>query len=75
MRIFETFPQGHVCPVCGDSTNEPSLLVPIHGTEDGHNMEAIPTHLGCILENVRYSREHQLIGLEAKEVPSEPSEY
>lgn len=70
MRVFDNFPSqgGTVCPVCGTSNNMQTILIPIDDSKknDGNNMEAIPTHLVCILNSIRYSREHKLMGLEAK---------
>lgn len=77
MRIFEQFPQGsgHICPICGADTNDKTVLVPIHGTEDGHTMQAVPAHLNCILANIRYSEDLGLMGLEAKGAVEIDSEY
>lgn len=69
MRVFNSFPKGTNCPVCGTDMDSQCMLVPIDDSKenDGHNVEAIPTHLTCILSNIRYSRHHKLMGLEAKE--------
>lgn len=76
MRVFPHFPQnGHtVCPVCGTDEDGQTFLVPIHGTEDGPTVEAVPTHMHCILSNIRYSSEHKLMGLEANEEVDRASE-
>jgi len=67
MRIFENYPEDSICPVCGTSENKQCMLVPIDNSKhsDGDNVEAIPVHLVCILNNIRYSKAHGLMGLEA----------
>lgn len=67
MRIFEQFPTTSICPVCGTNANTTTLLVPIDDSKqnDGFTTEAIPTHLECITNNIRYSKSHKLMGLEA----------
>ena len=35
------------CPICKSSKDEPVVLVPIPGTENGGNMEARQTHKEC----------------------------
>ena len=67
MRVFDKFPENSQCPVCGTNGSAQTVLVPIDDSKknDGLKMEAIPTHLSCILANIRYSKEHQLMGLEA----------
>lgn len=67
MRVFPKFPEKGQCPVCGTNTEAQTILVPIDDSKknDGSNMEAIPTHLACILAKIRFSKEHKLMGLEA----------
>ena len=68
MRVFDSFPQGsQVCPICGNKDNQQTLLVPIHATELDGNVEAVPTHLLCVLEKIEYSPEHSIMGLKAGE--------
>jgi hypothetical protein len=67
MKVFPKFPENGQCPVCGTNTSAHTVLVPIDDSKknDGLTMEAVPTHLSCILSNIRYSTEHKLMGLEA----------
>ena len=67
MRVFPEFPKNGLCPVCGTNKSAHTVLVPIDDSKnnDSTNMEAIPTHLECIINNIRYSSQHQLMGLEA----------
>jgi hypothetical protein len=71
MRVFEKFPEHGVCPVCGTNQNAQTILVPIDDfkNKDSNTVEAIPTHLSCIVSNIRYSKSHQLMGLEAIKGP------
>lgn len=68
MRIFNNFPETSICPICGENTDKQCMLVPIDDSKvnDGSNEEAIPTHISCIILNIRYSKTHALMGLEAK---------
>ena len=66
MRSFDHFPQGHNarCPVCGTDDDKPCFLLPIDGTSNGHNCEAIPTHVDCIrehLDQLRYLKDMDII--------------
>jgi hypothetical protein len=67
-RVFEHFPEtaGSVCPVCSERHDGPTILIPIHGTQDGNNVEAVPAHIECVIDNLTYSKEHKLIGMETK---------
>lgn len=67
MRVFERFPPNSTCPVCGQNTDQQTILVPVDDSpqNEGYTMEAAPVHLLCILGNIRYSRHHKLMGLEA----------
>lgn len=67
MRVFDSFPQEVKCPVCGQNTDMQTILVPVDDSEknEGYTVEAAPVHLLCILGNIRYSRHHKLMGLEA----------
>jgi len=48
MRIFEHFPQNNkVCPVCKTRQDAETVLVPIPGTEEGNNMQAMCVHKKC----------------------------
>lgn len=76
MRVFPHFPANGttVCPVCGSDEDGQTFLVPIDGTEDGDTVQAAPTHIHCILSNIRYSPVHKLMGLEAEEEAQRTSE-
>jgi len=39
---------GDVCPICLKSGPGEVVLVGIHGTQEGHNMQAQQVHLNCI---------------------------
>ena len=66
-QLLENYPQGIgcVCPVCGTSNNEVTILVPIHEKTFEYGLEAIPVHVECILQNIEYSKKHKLMGMEA----------
>ena len=77
MRVFPTYPANgvNVCPVCGTQDDGQTVLVPIDGTQEGNEMQAIPTHLHCIFANIRYSQEHGLMGLEAEKGVQQTPDY
>ena len=54
MKTFQHINKEGVCAICGSNHDEPVVLVPIDGTIDGHNVEAVQVHLNCI--NVRLKR-------------------
>jgi len=66
MRTFEHYPENSKCPICGTSDNKECVLVPIDGTDDEYNSEAIPTHVECILKMARYSPDAKVIYARAK---------
>lgn len=49
-RVFISFPDNAVCPVCNTSNNLPCILVEIDGTEHNGIVEGQPVHTMC-LEN------------------------
>ena len=59
MRTFEHFNQtgDNLCPICGTNDDKPVVLIPILGTEDGHNIQAIQVHDDCLSQNLVYSNE------------------
>jgi len=68
-RVFEHFPKTNiksVCPICYKNHDGATVLVPINGTQEGFNMEAVPTHIQCVIDNLQYSKEQKLMGLETK---------
>lgn len=50
MRTFKQFndSNGDVCPICKTAKQEPLVLIPIPGTEDGHLAEAQQYHVTCV---------------------------
>jgi len=54
MKTFQHINEQDVCAICGSNRDEPVVLVPIDGTTDGNNEEAVQVHLSCI--NVRLKR-------------------
>lgn len=48
MKVFKEFNQDSICPICGTNKSGEAVLIPINGTEDGWNMEAMQVHLSCI---------------------------
>ncbi len=62
MSTFEHFNSAgdSVCPVCGTKDDKEIVLIPIDGTEDGNNMQAIQVHTDC-LSNLSYAKEMKVI--------------
>jgi hypothetical protein len=49
MRVFkEGNWGGDICPICRTTKDGEVVLVGIHGTQEGHNMQAQQIHLDCI---------------------------
>jgi len=48
MHRFKSINKEGVCAICGSNRDEPVVLVPLDGTIDGHNEEAVQVHLDCI---------------------------
>ena len=48
LRTFKHFPHDSTCPICKGNEDGECILVGIDGTEDGHNMQALPVHTGCL---------------------------
>lgn len=42
------------CPVCKKKENGDLILVPVVGTEDGNNINAVQVHVKCILDKVNF---------------------
>lgn len=56
MKVFKKMNiSGKPCPVCGTKDLKEVVLIPIDGTSEGNNEQAIQVHLDCI--NLRYSPE------------------
>ena len=68
-QLLENYPQGTgcVCPICGTSEDEITMLVPLHDKTEEVSNEAVPVHVECILNNIQYSNAHKLMGLETIE--------
>ena len=57
MRTFEHFPEDIPCVICRKSDDKKCTLLPVDGTEDGNNCEAIPVHADCVRNlEFRYNR-------------------
>jgi len=58
MRIFEHFVKGQKCLLCGTEDDKECTLIPIDGTKDGNNCQAVPIHTDCIKNiDLRYNKE------------------
>ncbi len=64
-RIFEHFPIGKKCPVCGGNDDGWTILIPVDGTTKGRLCEAIPIHTACLsdLSSFRYNKAHDILYL------------
>ena len=52
---MRTFPHPNMvgnwkCPICKTSLDASVMLVPIAGTEEGNNQQALQAHAGCVRE-------------------------
>lgn len=56
MKTFSQFnnSDNEICPLCGTSENKDLILIPIVGTTEGQNTEAIQVHVECLLQNCWY---------------------
>lgn len=63
MRTFShpNFHEDQSCPICGLKTDLPIILVPIAGTANGGNIQAIQVHEECIESQLIYCPEQQII--------------
>ena len=61
---MKTFPfntsTSEVCPICGTADIKEAILIPIAGTEEGNNMQAIQVHVDCCSELI-YDKARHLI--------------
>ena len=66
MRTFKkgNWSENDCCPVCETQKDGEVTLVPIHGTEDGNNVQATLVHTQCIGERMIYYPEHNMITIE-----------
>lgn len=68
-RIFPEFPQSKdfetrnatLCPYCNTDDNKPCVLIPIYGTENEGNVQAIVVHHDCLLENLMLLRPNGIL--------------
>jgi len=62
MRTFKNFPSNVKCPLCNTNKNTECTLLPIDGTTEGNNCEAIPVHINCIKNlELRYNKEANIV--------------
>jgi len=47
-KHFNSFNTSDVCPICGTNNDKEVILVPIKGTEEGNNIQAIQVHTDCL---------------------------
>lgn len=67
MRTFKNgnwFDPKTVCPVCETQDEGEVVLVPVAGTQQGRNIQAIQVHTKCIGERMVYYPEHNMIFIE-----------
>jgi hypothetical protein len=65
MRTFEHFNKSgkDVCPICKTSEDKEIMLVPIFGTEEGNNIQAIQIHTQCLQNELTYYPELDIIAV------------
>ena len=64
MRTFEHFPPEATCPICGQSTDGPCILIPIDGRiETSSICGAQPTHAACLTEHASSLRLNRSAGV------------
>jgi hypothetical protein len=63
MRTFTHFNQSgeDVCPVCKTNEDKEVILVPIAGTEEGNNIQAIQVHTRCLQNELMYYPELNIL--------------
>ena len=67
MRTFEHFPKETKCPICNTNKDKETMLVPIAGTQEGCNVQAIPIHTDCLQGNMIYYKAEGLIIIACKD--------
>ena len=67
MRTFEHFPQDMTCPICKKNTDEETILIGIYGTQEGHNIQAVPVHTNCVADNLMYYKEQGMMIINCNE--------
>lgn len=61
MKTFKQFPAGTSCKICQSSKEGDIVLIPITGTQDGHNAQAEQFHLECIIDKLCYDRDIDIL--------------
>jgi len=62
MNIFKKANFGETpCPICKGKEEAPVTLIPIVGTVEGHNVQALMVHVKCIGEGMVYYPKHNSI--------------
>ena len=63
MRTFKepNWTDNNKCPICHTTEIAPVMLIPIVGTQDGNNVQAIQVHEKCIEEGMWYYPEYNTI--------------
>ena len=63
MKTFEKpdWQKDETCPLCGTTDTKPIVLVPISGTRNGCNAEAIKIHDDCIQRGMWYYPDQKII--------------
>jgi hypothetical protein len=64
-KVAGVFPHPNMenfsCPICHTSDDRPIVLVPISGTQEGHNCQAEQIHADCVLKSVVYYKERGIL--------------
>lgn len=66
---FKAYDDNIVCPFCGTADARDAVLVPISGTAEGNNIQAIQIHVNCITDQWLYIIEYNAIIVIAKKPP------
>lgn len=48
MKIFKNINKSGKCTICGKNTDGEVVIIPIDGTEDGHNVRCEQVHISCL---------------------------
>jgi rubredoxin len=67
MSIFSQYPQDEICPICKTNKNKETILIPISsGAQKDNLVECVPFHLQCVLQNLRYSKDINIIYIKVR---------
>jgi hypothetical protein len=62
MKTFLFNPsESEVCPICGSADIKEAILIPIFGTEEGNNIQAVQVHVDCLATQLVYDKVLHLI--------------